>query len=72
MEKDLGRNDDATSQGEHRPCATREDRTTQMRKSKHHSFYLSMLMLTMIALIVAWDVTALSLALPVSIRTEAS
>jgi hypothetical protein len=32
---------------------------------KSLSFYMSVLMLSMIALIVSWDVTALSLALPV-------
>lgn len=37
------------------------------QQKKHYSFYLSVLMLAMISLIVAWDVTALSLALPVKI-----
>jgi hypothetical protein len=45
----------------------RESGVTKPQGRKHYSFYLSQLMLAMIALIVAWDVTALSLALPVSI-----
>jgi len=36
------------------------------RERKPFSFYMSILMLAMIGLIVSWDVTALSLALPVS------
>lgn len=43
-----------------------ETGVTKSQARKHHSFYFSQLMLAMIALIVAWDVTALSLALPVS------
>ncbi|KAG4443871.1 hypothetical protein IFR05_000637 [Cadophora sp. M221] len=38
---------------------------TVPRERKHYSFYMSILMLSMIALIISWDVTALSLALPV-------
>jgi hypothetical protein len=67
MEKIVGRNDDAASQPEPDVSATLEDGVAPLRKRKHYSFYLSILMLTMIALIVAWDVTALSLALPVSL-----
>ena len=38
---------------------------TPASQKKHYSFYLSIVMLAVIALIVSWDVTALSLALPV-------
>ena len=44
-----------------------EDEATASSHQKHYSFYLSMLVLALIAVIVAWDATALSLALPVSI-----
>lgn len=47
--------------------ATQDAKITKSRDTKHYSFYFSILMLAMIALIVAWDVTALSLALPVSL-----
>lgn len=40
---------------------------TPAPQKKHYSFYLSILMLAVIALIVSWDVTALSLALPVGL-----
>ncbi|KAJ5259398.1 MFS general substrate transporter [Penicillium angulare] len=50
--------------GETEADAPQEDGATKPQK-KHFSFYMSILMLAVIALIVSWDVTALSLALPV-------
>ncbi|KAF2656375.1 MFS general substrate transporter [Lophiostoma macrostomum CBS 122681] len=38
---------------------------SEPQEKKHYSFYLSILMLSMIGMIVSWDVTALSLALPI-------
>lgn len=56
------------SHGDPEAKAVQEDyvEDTKPRERKHYSFYLSILMLSMIALIISWDVTALSLALPVS------
>lgn len=68
MEKAESSNDYSAAQPE--LSATREDDVTRPQAKKHHSFYLSILMLTMIALIVAWDATALSLALPVSLTLQ--
>jgi hypothetical protein len=45
---------------------TPQEDVAEPPEKKHYSFYLSILMLSMIGMIVAWDVTALSLALPVS------
>lgn len=67
MEKVESRNDRPASQAEPDANVTRDDGVSRPRERKHYSFYLSVLMLAMIALIVAWDVTALSLALPVSL-----
>lgn len=67
MEKVVSRNDRPASQAEPDANVRREDGVTKPQERKHYSFYLSILMLAMIALIVAWDVTALSLALPVSL-----
>jgi hypothetical protein len=64
MEKD-------TESKNHDHCAVEpidqanDDTTQPSSRKKPLSFYISMLMLSMIALIVSWDVTALSLALPV-------
>lgn len=66
MEKVESRNERPVSQGEPDANVLREDGGAKPQGKKHYSFYLSILMLAMIALIVAWDVTALSLALPVS------
>jgi hypothetical protein len=66
MEKVESRNDSPESQGEPDSEAVQEESGTRPQEKKHYSFYLSMLMLCMISLIVSWDVTALSLALPVS------
>lgn len=63
MEKTVSHNEHP---GEPDVDVTREDGATKPQK-KHYSFYLSILMLAVIALIVSWDVTALSLALPVSL-----
>ncbi|KAF2272262.1 MFS general substrate transporter [Westerdykella ornata] len=66
MEKGVSRVDDGpASQTEPEANAAQQNSATQPRERKHYSFYLSILMLSMIALIVTWDVTALSLALPV-------
>ncbi|KJZ78551.1 hypothetical protein HIM_01942 [Hirsutella minnesotensis 3608] len=67
MEKGVERNDNdrPTSQAEPDANVTQADGGTEPRERKHYSFYLSILMLAMIAIIVSWDVTALSLALPV-------
>ncbi|KAL7940019.1 major facilitator superfamily domain-containing protein [Trichoderma barbatum] len=65
MEKVARRNDSPASLGEPDANAVREDSGTKPQERKHYSFYLSMLMLAIISVIVAWDVTALSLALPV-------
>jgi hypothetical protein len=70
MEKVVSRNDRPASQAELDANVTLEDGVTVPRERKHYSFYLSILMLSMIALIVAWDVTALSLALPVSLSAS--
>lgn len=67
MEKVESRNDRPASQAEPDANLTLEDGVTNQRGKKHFSFYMSILMLAMIALIVSWDVTALSLALPVSL-----
>jgi hypothetical protein len=48
----------------------RESGVTKPLQKKHYSFYLSQLMLAMIALLVSWDVIALSLALPVRITAS--
>ncbi|KAM5445111.1 hypothetical protein MaudCBS49596_007839 [Microsporum audouinii] len=64
MEKVESRNGRAASQTEPGSNEIREDGVTKPQ-GKHYSFYLSILMLASISLIVAWDVTALSLALPV-------
>ncbi|KAL6890033.1 major facilitator superfamily domain-containing protein [Trichoderma evansii] len=65
MEKVESRNKEHASQAQLGEDATKESVVMEPRKGKHHSFYLSILMLSMIALIISWDVTALSLALPV-------
>ncbi|KAF2264421.1 MFS general substrate transporter, partial [Lojkania enalia] len=65
MEKSVSRNDRPGSQAKPDANVTQGDGVTKPRERKHYSFYLSILMLAMIALIVVWDVTALSLALPV-------
>lgn len=67
MEKAESRNGRPASQAEPDANVTREDGVREPRERKHHSFYLSILMLAMIGLIVSWDVTALSLALSVSL-----
>ncbi|KAF3480037.1 uncharacterized protein GIQ15_07013 [Arthroderma uncinatum] len=64
MEKVESRNGRPGSQTEPDANEIREDGVTKAQR-KHYSFYLSILMLAAIALIVAWDVTALSLALPI-------
>ena len=63
VEKAFGRDEQHTAP----PGAPVASATTPTTGRKHYSFYLSILMLAVIALIVVWDVTALSLALPVSI-----
>lgn len=60
VEKEVGR--DAHTAPSETPVGAA---TAPARGRKHYSFYLSILMLAVIALIVVWDVTALSLALPV-------
>ncbi|KAF7563662.1 hypothetical protein G7046_g477 [Stylonectria norvegica] len=67
MEKVQSRNDPLPSQGDPEAVLPREaeEAVATPPEKKHYSFYLSILMLAMIALIVSWDVTALSLALPV-------
>ncbi|KAL5042369.1 hypothetical protein BDW71DRAFT_190105 [Aspergillus fruticulosus] len=77
LDKDEGSMEKTTSQSrghDQDPEArvTRQDEAasgsqspTPAPQKKHYSFYLSILMLAVIALIVSWDVTALSLALPV-------
>lgn len=72
MEKVVGRNDRPASQAEPDAHVTREEGVAKPRERKHYSFYFSILMLAIIALIVAWDVTALSLALPVSLSPLAT
>lgn len=62
----LEKGQDANLDEEHAlPSASNEP--IAVSHEKHYSFYLSMVMLALIALIVAWDGTALSLALPVSL-----
>ncbi|KAL7918577.1 MFS general substrate transporter [Trichoderma austrokoningii] len=77
MEKAVSHDDSAESQGasaaSQDASAASQDASanvvqgdnTKPQGKKHHSFYFSMLMLCIISLIVSWDVTALSLALPV-------
>jgi hypothetical protein len=73
MEKVESLNDRSASQERQAIDATmvaRQSGVAQPQRKKHYSFYMSQLMLAMIALIVAWDVTALSLALPVSLPAK--
>jgi hypothetical protein len=66
MEK-VGNNDDRhVPQAGLEPNVTSQEHVAETQEKKHYSFYLSILMLSMIGIIVSWDVTALSLALPVS------
>lgn len=55
-----------TARAGHDTTVAQDGEIIRSQGKKHYSFYLLQLMLAMIALIVAWDVTALSLALPVS------
>jgi hypothetical protein len=59
------RNQNATFDAE-RTLPSPVNEATTVSHKKHYSFYLSVLMLALIAIIVSWDATALSLALPVS------
>ncbi|RDW58844.1 hypothetical protein BP6252_13320 [Coleophoma cylindrospora] len=65
MEKVVSLNDRPASQAEPKAEVPPEDGVRKPQGKKHYSFYLSIVMLATIALIVSWDVTALSLALPV-------
>lgn len=72
MEKVVSHNDRSALQAEPEADITHDDSATKPREGKHYSFYFSILMLAMIALIVSWDVTALSLALPVSLSPRST
>ncbi|CAE7193227.1 hypothetical protein CFE70_007156 [Pyrenophora teres f. teres 0-1] len=65
MEKGDRLHDLPAPQTEPGTTEAQEDGVTTPREGKHYSFHLTILMLALIGLIVAWDATALSLALPI-------